>query len=152
MKLTVRVLIALAATVTSLAAISTPASATPAAHPEAPITAAATPHCNMSLWITINSTRHLIVPSYNRVTRNCLMGPGSQGSQVWDLQTALRDCYGINPGPADGKYGPLTKAAVAAFQRSVGIADDGIYGPRTEDFLRYRVYDNSGTWMGWCTV
>lgn len=151
MKLAARVLIALAAIVAPLAAISTPASATPAARPEAPITTAATPHCNMSLSIYITSTRHLIVPSYNRVTRNCLMGTGAQGPQVWDLQTALRDCYRINPGPADGKYGPQTKAAVAAFQRSVGIADDGIYGPRTEDFMRFRVYNNSGTWVGWCT-
>ncbi|WP_152362056.1 peptidoglycan-binding domain-containing protein [Microlunatus speluncae] len=117
----------------------------------APIVAAATPHCNTRLAVYITSTRQLVVPSYNQVTRNCIMNTGARGSHVWELQTALRDCYHINPGPIDGKYGPLTKAAVAVFQQSVKIKDDGVYGPRTEDFMRFRVYDNRGAWAGWCT-
>ncbi|MBV8079516.1 MAG: peptidoglycan-binding protein [Actinobacteria bacterium] len=30
-----------------------------------------------------------------------------------------------------GFYGPVTKAAVAAFQRSVGLTADGLWGPKT---------------------
>lgn len=37
----------------------------------------------------------------------------------------------FNPRGIDGRYGPLTKAAVQAFQAYVGIATDGIVGPIT---------------------
>jgi hypothetical protein len=36
----------------------------------------------------------------------------------------------------DGKFGPSTKAAVQAFQRSRGLTADGVIGPRTEAALR----------------
>src|SRR5262249_7335055 len=38
---------------------------------------------------------------------------------------------GFNPGPIDGIFGPMTKAALMAFQRSRGITVDGICGPQT---------------------
>jgi DNA invertase Pin-like site-specific DNA recombinase/peptidoglycan hydrolase-like protein with peptidoglycan-binding domain len=38
---------------------------------------------------------------------------------------------GKRPGPVDGLFGPLTEAGVVRFQRSVGIAADGIVGQQT---------------------
>ncbi len=41
-----------------------------------------------------------------------------------DIQRQLRD-LGYNPGPADGIYGPKTKAAIEAFQRNYRLPVDG---------------------------
>lgn len=46
------------------------------------------------------------------------------------LQTALKS-RGFDPGPLDSRVGPATKRALRAFQRSVGLLDDGIAGPKT---------------------
>ena len=42
---------------------------------------------------------------------------------------------GIDPGPVDGKYGPKTMAAVAAFQKIKGLVMDGEVGPQTAPVL-----------------
>jgi N-acetylmuramoyl-L-alanine amidase len=49
---------------------------------------------------------------------------------VRNIQTAL-EAQGIDPGGVDGKYGPKTTAAVAAFQRLKGLVVDGEVGPQT---------------------
>lgn len=59
---------------------------------------------------------------------------GSTGSAVIKLQQRLRD-LGFNPGAVDGVFGENTKAAVKAFQRSVGLQDDGIVGTNTRTKL-----------------
>ena len=59
---------------------------------------------------------------------------GSTGSAVIKLQQRLRD-LGFNPGAVDGVFGENTKAAVKAFQRSVGLQDDGIVGSNTRTKL-----------------
>jgi len=46
----------------------------------------------------------------------------------------LRD-LGFNAGAVDGVFGENTKAAVKAFQRSVGLPDDGIVGSNTRTKL-----------------
>ena len=38
-----------------------------------------------------------------------------------------------------GYYGPVTTAAVKAFQRSAGLKPDGIWGPHSEDALKHRL-------------
>jgi Putative peptidoglycan-binding domain-containing protein len=55
---------------------------------------------------------------------------GSTGAAVRDLQTRLRGA-GFNPGKIDGTFGPNTKSAVLAFQRSANLVQDGIVGNKT---------------------
>jgi peptidoglycan hydrolase-like protein with peptidoglycan-binding domain/DNA invertase Pin-like site-specific DNA recombinase len=50
------------------------------------------------------------------------------------LQGRLR-LVGEPPGPIDGRFGPLTEAAVVRFQRSHGLAVDGVVGPHTRAAL-----------------
>ena len=58
-------------------------------------------------------------------------GYGGNGStRVQALQRRLRRA-GFSPGPVDGRYGPLTEAAVARFQAAHGLAVSGIAGPVT---------------------
>jgi hypothetical protein len=57
-----------------------------------------------------------------------LLKLGSRGSDVKSVQRAL----GI---PADGVFGPQTRAAVREFQARNGLAVDGIVGPRTRSAL-----------------
>ncbi len=52
------------------------------------------------------------------------------GAQVTRLQKRLAE-LGFPPGEIDGVFGPATEAAVISFQRSKGLVDDGIAGPRT---------------------
>ncbi len=52
---------------------------------------------------------------------------GSRGPEVTNLQHFLIG-RGYAPGAADGDFGPKTHAAVAAYQRSEGLAADGIVG------------------------
>jgi putative chitinase len=59
----------------------------------------------------------------------------SSGPDVTALQTALRKA-GFNPGAIDGFFGLGTQAAVLAFQRSEGLAADGIVGPNTAKALQ----------------
>lgn len=59
-----------------------------------------------------------------------LLGPGSRGSTVFRLQKELR-AFGFDPGPLDGDFGPLTRAAVVKFQASRGLDTDGVVGPKT---------------------
>ncbi|MEW6430005.1 MAG: peptidoglycan-binding protein [Myxococcota bacterium] len=60
---------------------------------------------------------------------------GASGPAVTDLQHLLRSVgfYGAN---VDGKFGPVTDAAVRAFQRKYGLTVDGWAGPQTMAALR----------------
>src|SRR3954468_9004040 len=55
--------------------------------------------------------------------------------QVRALQRRLH-AASVDPGPADGRFGPLTEAAVRRFQSARGLVVDGIVGPRTGPALR----------------
>ncbi|WP_084965398.1 L,D-transpeptidase family protein [Thermoactinospora rubra] len=55
---------------------------------------------------------------------------GDSGADVLALQRRLAT-LGYWTGPADGRFGPLTKQAVYAVQKAAGLAHDGIAGPRT---------------------
>jgi peptidoglycan hydrolase-like protein with peptidoglycan-binding domain len=70
-----------------------------------------------------------------------LLGPGAgyasrDGSRlVRQLQRQLT-LAGDHPGPLDGRFGPLTEAAVIRFQTAHGLPVDGIVGPLTAGALR----------------
>jgi peptidoglycan hydrolase-like protein with peptidoglycan-binding domain len=49
---------------------------------------------------------------------------GDHGDAVRQMQAGL----GV---PADGSFGPMTEAAVRAFQRKHQLVPDGIFGPRS---------------------
>jgi peptidoglycan hydrolase-like protein with peptidoglycan-binding domain len=55
---------------------------------------------------------------------------GSNGAEVALVQ-ALFAANGIPTGPVDGIFGPLTEAAVRAFQEAHGLQVDGIVGRQT---------------------
>ncbi len=59
---------------------------------------------------------------------------GSSGPEVEALQTKLQE-LGFSPGRIDGRFGPATRAAVLAFQKSAGLLADGVAGPRTQGAL-----------------
>jgi len=58
------------------------------------------------------------------------IGGNNDPNVVLAIQKALKE-KGIDPGPIDGKYGPKTTAAVAAFQKLNGLVMDGEVGPKT---------------------
>ncbi|MEE1939829.1 N-acetylmuramoyl-L-alanine amidase [Streptomyces sp. TRM 70361] len=55
---------------------------------------------------------------------------GSTGEQVRAAQQLLND-HGFDAGEVDGVFGPVTAAAVRAFQDNRGLAADGVVGSRT---------------------
>ncbi|MBO6718624.1 MAG: DUF3380 domain-containing protein [Rhizobiaceae bacterium] len=58
-----------------------------------------------------------------------LLKQGDSGDAVSELQSMLAAAgYPVAP---DGRFGPLTEAAVRSFQRAQGLLEDGIAGPRT---------------------
>jgi peptidoglycan hydrolase-like protein with peptidoglycan-binding domain len=71
-----------------------------------------------------------------------VLGPGSSGPQVSDLQDDLnkiRAQQGKPPIAADGIFGPKTEAAVKEFQREQGIKPDGLVGPQTKAALALEI-------------
>ncbi|CAN7740600.1 spore cortex-lytic enzyme [Paenibacillus sp. LjRoot56] len=60
---------------------------------------------------------------------------GTQNGDVWDAQFRLKT-LGIYEPSIDGKYGPITAAAVRNFQTNYGLSVDGIVGAKTWEYLR----------------
>jgi N-acetylmuramoyl-L-alanine amidase len=61
--------------------------------------------------------------------------PMLRGDDVAELQRRL-SALGFDTGAIDGIFGDLTRAAVAEFQRNVGLHPDGICGRQTVEELR----------------
>jgi len=69
-----------------------------------------------------------------------LLGPGagyasSNGSRLVRMLQRRLALAGDRPGPLDGRFGPLTEAAVIRFQTARGLPVDGIVGPLTAGAL-----------------
>lgn len=62
------------------------------------------------------------------------LAPGDTSSDVTELQTILTQ-QGDFSGPITGYYGPLTEAAVVAYQAAHGIDQLGVVGPATRAAL-----------------
>lgn len=66
-----------------------------------------------------------------------VLAKGDQGAEVKELQELLIKLgYNLGSLGADGDFGSKTLAAVKAFQKSVGLTQDGIVGPQTQEQLR----------------
>ena len=63
-----------------------------------------------------------------------ILQQNSSGPGVTALQQALQ-AAGFSPGAIDGFFGAATEAAVLAFQKSKGLAADGVVGPNTATAL-----------------
>jgi len=59
-----------------------------------------------------------------------ILSQGKKGDDVAQLQIRLYE-YGYYSGTVDGIFGPVTKAAVEAYQRDKGLTVDGIVGTAT---------------------
>jgi hypothetical protein len=73
--------------------------------------------------------------------------PGASGMKreiIFNIQRALV-ARGFDPGEIDGDYGPNTQAAVADFQRAVGLTVDGAVGPETAEALSISLVDEHET-------
>ncbi len=74
-------------------------------------------------------------PSPSRLRSCPTLAEGQHGGCVDQLQTELNADDGAGL-PADGRFGPATRAAVRAFQQEHGIVPaDGIAGPQTKAVL-----------------
>ncbi|MBM4281439.1 MAG: peptidoglycan-binding protein [Deltaproteobacteria bacterium] len=84
------------------------------------------------------STRPTSLPSSTKLERAVqqqgVVQRGNEGAPVREAQALLK-AHGHDLG-IDGDFGPKTKAAVVAFQRSRGIDADGLIGPDTLRELR----------------
>jgi putative peptidoglycan binding protein len=69
---------------------------------------------------------------------------GSRGDAVKGLQNAL-NARSFHVRPGDGIFGPATENTVKHFQRSAGLADDGIVGPNTWGSLCVHVVERGDT-------
>ena len=69
------------------------------------------------------------------MTRN--LSKGCKGPDVTELQQRLKS-LGYYSGSIDGDFGPVTDAAVRAYQAAVGIYVDGIVGPITRGTMEGR--------------
>jgi len=67
-----------------------------------------------------------------------LLKQGTSGADVKALQHALA-AAGHSPGTIDGDFGPKTEQALIAFQEAAGIPADGVYGPRTKAALEKKL-------------
>jgi Putative peptidoglycan binding domain len=63
-----------------------------------------------------------------------LRRPNFKGPEIIAVQRALLS-NGLDPGPLDGSFGPMTSAALTAFQLTRGIAVDGLFGRDTARLL-----------------
>jgi cell wall-associated NlpC family hydrolase len=63
------------------------------------------------------------------------VGRNSSSLSTKQLQTYLKK-LGYYKGSVDGKYGPMTTAAVKSFQKDMKIKVDGNFGPQSFEYLR----------------
>jgi murein L,D-transpeptidase YcbB/YkuD len=102
---------------------------------------AATNWCNKTLGRFINGGNgHELanIPAYGN-SDNCITGEGASGPHVKAIQNALLHCHKRSKVEVDGRFGPITEAELKKVQATLGgLKDDGVYGPKTRDKLKWR--------------
>jgi len=81
--------------------------------------------------MTAIATQAAVWPPYPGV----VLRRGMNGPSIRQVQERLNELGANPPLATDGAFGPLTEAAVMAFQRSSGLNADGVVGPRTWEAL-----------------
>ena len=91
------------------------------------------------VFLCLEYTNNLRAPALPTLSKM-----GSRGEEVRQIQKVLKR-EGYYKGNVDGIYGTGTKNAVRNFQRAVGIAVDGIAGPKTLLYLGLSGGSSSGS-------
>ncbi|MCX5603891.1 peptidoglycan-binding protein [Streptomyces phaeochromogenes] len=104
--------------------------------------AAAASWCNTTQGDFVSGGDHSLaqIPAYN-ANRDCITARGASGSHVKAIQRSLRYCHGRSSVAVDGHFGEITETQLEIVQRALGLDDDGVYGPKTRDKLRWRAGD-----------
>src|SRR3954447_7656562 len=89
----------------------------------------------MVTWVPAPATASDAAASRVLITRGAGYDRPHGSGQVRALQRRLH-AASVDPGPVDGRFGPLTESAVRRFQSARGLVVDGIVGPRTAPALR----------------
>lgn len=95
--------------------------------------AAALPTTQATPASTLPTTPTTLTPTTSGYTTEPTTGAlkkGHSGNRVAAMQTKLK-ALGYDPGPADGKFGDKTDAAVKKFQTDKRLTVDGIAGNQT---------------------
>ncbi|WP_050779538.1 peptidoglycan-binding domain-containing protein [Streptomyces sp. C] len=127
----------------TLAVLTTLAAAAGGILATAPAAAAADGYCTVSKSVS-RGGYWTAVPATSGGSTSCVMGRGSSGPAVGELQLALAICYGMDTGGSDSIYGAKTEAAVRSLQSATGQTADGIYGPNTRNVVEWRWYTTIG--------
>lgn len=81
---------------------------------------------------------------------DCDLGVGNAGEAVSRLQIGLDYCNLKANLTVDGDYGPLTEAAVKAFEKSQDLSQDGVFGPMVSGRMQWPVAGSNNTQCsGW---
>jgi hypothetical protein len=126
----------------------------------APPASAAAPACtgtgsrfDLTEYGELNTDLEMFFPAHSHTTYtyggqgfwSCSLVQGSTGNAVDDLQQDINACYYPNVVDEllepDGRFGPLTKAALVDVQRRHGIEANGQYGPQTARTMYHRYYN-----------
>ncbi len=91
-------------------------------------------HCfDNAVMTTVSATSSHIASTQS--ASSVKLVKGASGAAVKELQQLLKQ-LGFYKSNVDGKFGPVTEAAVKAFQKSRGLTVDGWAGPQTMNALR----------------
>ncbi|WP_162465632.1 peptidoglycan-binding domain-containing protein [Streptomyces taklimakanensis] len=106
--------------------------------------AAASWECDQSITVPKGDAYLIHVPfEFEPIyTGDCFVRHGARGGEVSAIQRSLRYCYGRDI-VVDGVFGDKTLAALKNVQSRIGVASDGVYGPRTRDAMSWPRYHES---------
>lgn len=123
---------------------------------------AATYRCAFGHYVNFNDAStgahyYLLMPVDDLEGPLCLLKPGEEDNRTYhpiqtaihELQRSLNICYGEHLS-IDGDYGSATEAAVARTQRKEGLPADGVYGPQSAMYFKFRLYDGNRNYLNRC--